>query len=77
MGINIVNDFTKDFTCDKCNEAFYKGWSDEEAMKEFEEAPWNVPDDEIGVICDDCFKEFQIWFNSLKEEDHNRIRNNE
>lgn len=48
--------------------------SDEEAKAEFMEAPWNIPGDEIGVICDDCFEEFKVWFDTLTEEDHNRLR---
>ena len=63
-----------DFTCDKCGESFIKGWSSEEARKEFDNAPYNIPGDEIAVICDDCFNEFQRWFNGLTDEDHKRIR---
>ena len=31
-----------DFTCGKCHETFIKGWSEEEAEKEFASAPWNI-----------------------------------
>lgn len=72
-----MNDSTKEFTCEKCNKTFNKAWSNEEAFKELENSLWNIPGDKIGVICDDCFKEFKVWFDSLTEEDHDRIRKNE
>lgn len=62
------------FTCEKCNETFNKGWSDRRAKKEYKKAPWNIPGDEIGVLCDSCFEEFKKWFDNLTEEDHQRIR---
>jgi hypothetical protein len=63
------------FTCDRCQVTFNKGRSEEEARKELETSPWNIPGDAIGVVCDDCFEAFKIWFDSLTEEDHKRIRN--
>lgn len=44
------------FTCAKCHQTFYKGWSDEDAEKEYNEV---FPDsiDEVDVVCDDCYKE--------------------
>ena len=64
-----------DFTCAKCNETFAKGWSDKEAMEELKDAPHNIPADELSVLCDDCFDEFQQWLSTLTPEDHRRIRN--
>lgn len=63
------------FTCQHCKETFNKLWTDEEAMKAFDCAPWNIPGDEIGIICDICFVQFKEWFENLTEEDHLRIRN--
>lgn len=63
------------FTCEKCHQTFNKGWSEEETEKEFASAPWNVPGDDRGLICDDCFEEFKKWFDSLTPEDHRKIRN--
>lgn len=63
-----------EFKCQKCKKNFIKGWSDEDALKELENSPWNIPEDEIGVLCDDCFKEFKIWFNNLTAQDHRRIK---
>lgn len=62
------------FTCDGCMTSFNKCWSEEEAKKEYESAPWNVPGQDCGMLCDDCFEEFKVWFDSLTPEDHIRIR---
>jgi len=64
-----------DFNCLKCNQTFIKGWSDEEAEKEFLDAPYYIQGDDRDVICDDCFDEFKEWFDKLTPEDHKRIRN--
>jgi hypothetical protein len=63
-----------DFTCEKCQKTFTKGWTKEEAEKEYSVAPWNVRGDDRGLICDDCFQEFKEWFSKLTPEDHRRIR---
>lgn len=47
---------------------------DEGDLREFSSAPWNVAGDDRGLICDDCFKEFQEWFSKLTPEDHRRFR---
>jgi hypothetical protein len=62
------------FTCEKCLRTFNKNRPDGEARQEFEQAPWNIPGDEIGVICYDCFQEFKVWFASLTPEDHKSIK---
>lgn len=74
---NVVNVNVKmnDYKCEKCNGTFKKCWSDLEAKKEFETAPWNISGDEIALICDNCFSEFKVWFDSLTDQDHKRIRN--
>ena len=64
-----------EFTCEKCQQTFIKGWSDEAAEKEFSNAPYNVAGDDRGLICDDCFKKFQKWFSTLTPDDHKKIRN--
>jgi hypothetical protein len=63
-----------EFTCDKCKEKFKKGWSEEEAEQEFKTAPWNIPSEKRGVLCNDCFEAFKIWFDGLTNDDHERIR---
>lgn len=62
------------FKCEKCGETFNKNRTDDEARKEFEKAPWNIPGEGIGIICEDCFEEFKVWFSSLSPEDHKRIK---
>jgi hypothetical protein len=64
----------KEFTCEYCLRTFKKGKSDAEAMKEYASAPWNVPNDDIGVLCEYCFQEFKQWFSSLSEEQRRKIR---
>lgn len=64
------------FTCQKCNNTFINAWSEQEAEKEFLNAPWNIPGDEQVLICDDCFQEFKKWFDSLTPEQHIQIRKN-
>jgi hypothetical protein len=64
-----------EFTCAKCNETFIKKRSDKESMDEFKDSPRYVPGDEVALLCDDCFNEFQQWLSELTPEDHKRIRN--
>lgn len=47
-----------EFTCEKCNKTYNKGWSDEASRKEAEEL-WTPSEMEDGesVVCDDCFNE--------------------
>ncbi len=65
---------TRRFTCEKCLQIFDKGWSDEEALKEYAIVPWNIPGDEKELLCDDCFKEFKVWFDSLTPRQHRKIK---
>ena len=46
------------YECHECHVVFEKGWSDEEAARE-SIANWGaIPNDEIEILCDDCYKEF-------------------
>lgn len=63
------------FTCANCTQTFNKEWTEEEAVKEFKSSPWYIPNENIDVICDDCFEEFKEWFETLTDEDHKRLRN--
>jgi hypothetical protein len=45
------------YTCAMCGETYKKGWSDEEAKEEYEEAfPCADSEEPIRVVCDDCYK---------------------
>jgi hypothetical protein len=63
-----------DFTCERCHGTFGRKRTEEEARKEFQGSPWYIPGDESGVLCEDCFQVFRIWFDGLTEADHKRIR---
>ena len=48
------------FVCDNCHNEYPKDWSDEEALVETSELYGdNVGD--LGVLCDDCYKDFLVW----------------
>jgi rubredoxin len=47
------------FTCSRCEEIFNKGWSEEEAQAERRENGWaDIPDENMIMLCDDCYE----WF---------------
>ena len=45
------------YTCAVCKETFEKGWCDDEAMEEAEEMFPSIPEDEMELVCDDCYNE--------------------
>lgn len=49
------------FTCDRCGETFFSGWSDEEALAEAEGLGFEGP---YGVLCDGCHQAFMAWARS-------------
>ena len=46
----------------RCHGVFDKGWSDEEATKEQKENWGNTPDNEMEILCDECYKDFMKWY---------------
>ena len=44
-----------EYICENCNGVFEKRRTDEEAMNECIENGFD-PEDELAVICDDCYK---------------------
>ena len=46
-----------EYKCAMCGEVYKKGWSDEEAKKEMLELWGDLPEEEQGIVCDDCFKQ--------------------
>jgi hypothetical protein len=45
------------FTCDVCGGVFMSGWSEEEAVAEKERLWGDIPLEECGTVCDDCFEQ--------------------
>lgn len=62
------------FVCSLCGYEGKKAVSDEEARAEAAAlfgAP--VPDEEVKVVCDDCYRAFLAWFETLTPADHAAI----
>lgn len=57
----------REFTCDYCKGEYVSTWSHEEALQEHQD---NFPGvvGEMGQLCDDCYKEFMVWFEENREE---------
>lgn len=49
------------FTCARCGQTYVKAVSDEEALQESEELFGNYDDNDLCVVCDECFNEFMGW----------------
>jgi DNA-directed RNA polymerase subunit RPC12/RpoP len=49
-----------EYKCASCGEIFEKGWSDEESMEETKKNFGDVPENELEVICDDCYKKITV-----------------
>lgn len=47
------------YICDICHGTFESGWSDEDALTELKELWGDVPIDECGVVCDDCWQQIK------------------
>lgn len=62
------------FTCEKCNKTYIKNRTDQQAYDDAKSNPWMVKDHPCGVVCEDCFEKFKVWFATLTEEDHKRYR---
>lgn len=45
-----------EYKCGICHQIFIKGRSDEEAWDEFKQCYPTIPEDETGLVCDDCYK---------------------
>lgn len=58
--MNITKIKDNEYKCENCHQTFKKGWSDEEALQEFENEYTVKPDKITGgsvVVCDDCYHE--------------------
>lgn len=47
---------SKTFTCARCGQTFGKTRTDDECREEMESHFGFVPDEDIAIICDDCFQ---------------------
>ena len=45
------------YTCARCGQTFTKARTDDECRAELESFFGFVPEDDIAIICDDCFQE--------------------
>lgn len=60
---------THEFKCAFCKEIYQNEWSDEEAMKEFNEKFQNLKCKNLIVACDDCYKQILRLEESMSEEE--------
>lgn len=49
-----------EYRCEACKGIFKKGWSDAEALEEFQRDFPNVSMDDTGIVCDKCYKLMQV-----------------
>jgi len=57
---------TPKFTCEACGKTFPTGWTDAEARAEAKANGWgDIAQDDMAIICDDCYKEIRAWMQSL------------
>lgn len=64
------------FTCEKCDLVFEKAWSDDEARNEYDRnfpEVANLPADQLGLVCDNCYKAFNAWFASLSQSERDQM----
>ena len=47
-----------EYKCECCGKIYEKGWSDEEALEESLALWGELDEDNLAIVCDDCFKEF-------------------
>jgi hypothetical protein len=58
---------TNTYECDKCHGVFVFGWSDEDARAEADENGFD-PDDDCGMVCDDCYQEIMGFIGEESEK---------
>lgn len=49
------------YQCGKCGGTFEKDWTDEEARQETKRLWGDLPEEDLVVVCDDCFIELVPW----------------
>jgi hypothetical protein len=63
-----------EFKCTRCGGVFEKGWSDAEAAEEMHRELGGAPrgDARMGVLCDECYREFMKWWKAEGERKYRR-----
>lgn len=49
------------YTCEVCKGEFVKAWPDDRAAAEHETVFGAPPEDDAGLVCDDCYKRVIAW----------------
>ena len=65
------------YTCEVCGGTYETEKTNEQAMMEYHAAlqKQQLPDDgNHAIICDDCFKQFNSWYESLSLDQINEMR---
>jgi hypothetical protein len=55
----------KTFTCERCGGTFTSASSDGEAMAEARANGFTEPQEDIALICDDCYQAFMDWMSGI------------
>ena len=64
-----IPSFRQEYTCAMCGGKFNTGWSDVEAMKEYIALFGKAAlDEQMKVVCDDCFKKVITSLPKFNEE---------
>lgn len=56
------------FKCEFCGETFISGWTDEEAMKEYEKNYGKNIGEEMDIVCDECHAAIMAWRGNLDKD---------
>lgn len=65
----------KPYTCANCRGEYLTERPDDEALAEAAEHHGGpIAEEDREVLCDDCHREYMVWFDSLSPADHARIR---
>ncbi len=55
----------EEYECSLCKETFEKGWTDAEALAEYEVTFTEEERQDVReVVCDDCYKKIMEWANN-------------
>lgn len=59
---------TDTYVCDNCGGEFSTVWSDEEALREFDQNfPSHSRGEELVRVCDDCYKVLMAQFQAMNQ----------